>query len=487
MVAAFRAGEALAGALEFAGEPALVTFVNRRIGAVIRHVVIAIIPHVFQRLQVVLKIRVFAITDEATTRERRVGRFEIDFIVRVYLLLHVQVEAVGVIPFVGHARHHAKLGGIEAAETVAQVLARRAVEAKTVAGFVFPPIHRLTQTLDNRDTFGAQRLAVIDMLVAGQRIDRFMDTDIPKRNRRAAVFENLRDIVIRFKTHAARAFHIENRCHPRFYAFETRNARHQRFAGELQPLIKQRPERGFIAFRLQRDARQVQANHAEVIAPVVDLLAVLFINAKETAAAHRRFKRAGHFHNLIVVEDIRVHALARALQRQLFDVIVRVASFMVQAVANREHQFREHCRFMVFTQPRDTVAQNRALDQTRFPAGSQTKTKGDERRLAVGRVQRVHFILQRLECVVALFFSTGAGVAFHIRDVPLKRRAAVLLKACRHKRGQHFVNAVDGGTAVDVARHLGDDLRRHGGGGGNRLRRFYLGVAHFKPLRQHAF
>ncbi len=313
MVAAFRTGKALAGALEFAGEPALVTLVNRRIGAVIRHVVIAVIPHVFQRLQVVLKIRVFAVTDKAATCERWVGRFEIDFIVRVYLLLHVQVEAVGVIPFVGHARHHAKLGSIEAAETIAQVLARRAVEAKAVTGLLFPPIHRLTQTLDNRDTFGAQRLAVIDMLVAGQRVNRFMNADIPERNRRAAIFENLRDIVIRFKTHPARAFHIKNWCHPRFYALETRNARHQRFAGELQPLIKQRPERGFVAFRLQRDTRQVQANHAEVIAPVVDLLAVLFINAKKTAAAHRRFERTGHFHNLIVVEDIRVHALARAL------------------------------------------------------------------------------------------------------------------------------------------------------------------------------
>ncbi len=160
---------------------------------------------------------------------------------------------------------------------------------------------------------------------------------------------------------------------------------------------------------------------------------------------------------------------------------------MVQAVANGEHQFREHRRFMVFTQPRDTVAQNRALDQARFPAGAKAKTKGDERRLAVGRVQRVDFIFQRLERVVTLFFGAGAGVAFDIRDVPLHRGAAVLLKACRHKRGQHFVNAVDGGATVDVARHLGDDLRRHGSGGGNRFRRFYLGVAHFKPLRQHAF
>ena len=47
VIAAFRAGEAFAGAFEFPAETAFVTFVNRRVGAVIRHAIVAVIPHVF--------------------------------------------------------------------------------------------------------------------------------------------------------------------------------------------------------------------------------------------------------------------------------------------------------------------------------------------------------------------------------------------------------------------------------------------------------
>jgi hypothetical protein len=52
-----------------------------------------------------------------------------------------------------------------------------------------------------------------------------------------------------------------------------------------------------------------------------------------------------------------------AHQRQLFDVVVRVAKLVVQAVANREHQFREHGGFTVFAEAGNTVAQDRLLDQ----------------------------------------------------------------------------------------------------------------------------
>lgn len=64
MVTAFRAGKALAGALELAGKTALVALIDRRIGPVVRHVLIAVIPHVFQRLEVMLDIRVLAVANE---------------------------------------------------------------------------------------------------------------------------------------------------------------------------------------------------------------------------------------------------------------------------------------------------------------------------------------------------------------------------------------------------------------------------------------
>jgi hypothetical protein len=43
-------------------------------------------------------------------------------------------------------------------------------------------------------------------------------------------------------------------------------------------------------------------------------------------------------------------------------------------------------------------------------------------------MQRVDFILQRLEGVVALFLGARAGIAFRIRDLPLFGDFTVLLK-----------------------------------------------------------
>ena len=364
VVAAFRAGKAFAGALKLAGKAALVALVDWRVGPVIRHVLIAVIPHVFQRLQVVLNVRVLAVADEAAAGDRWIRCFKVDLVVRVHLFLHVEVEAVGVIPFVGHAFHNPELGGVQTAEAVAQVLARGAVEAKPVAGFLFPLVNRVAQALNDGDAFFAQGLAVVHMRIARQCVDGLVNTDVAQRNRRATVFEDLRHVIVRFQTHSAGPFHIEDRRDAGFDPFKARNAGHQRLTRQLQTFIQQRPEFRFIAFRLQRDARQVQADDAQVVAPVVDLLAVfIFVHAEEAAAAHWRFKRTGHFDDLIVVQDVRVHALARALQRQLFDVVVRIAKLVVQAVANGKDQFREHRRFAVLAEAGNAVAQDGLLDQ----------------------------------------------------------------------------------------------------------------------------
>lgn len=85
MVTAFRAGEAFAGAFEFTGKAALVALIDRCVGSVIRHVLIAVIPDVFQCFQVVLNVRVLAVANEAAVRQRRIRCFEIDFVVRVNL------------------------------------------------------------------------------------------------------------------------------------------------------------------------------------------------------------------------------------------------------------------------------------------------------------------------------------------------------------------------------------------------------------------
>ncbi|MNM93416.1 hypothetical protein D3C81_1057900 [compost metagenome] len=86
--------------------------------------------------------------------------------------------------------------------------------------------------------------------------------------------------------------------------------------------------------------------------------AIFFIGTEEAAAPHRGFERTGDFHHLIVIEDVRVHALAGALQRQLFDVVVRIAVLVIKAVADGEHQFGEHRRLTVLAQPGDAILQD---------------------------------------------------------------------------------------------------------------------------------
>ena len=233
VVAAFRAGKAFTGTLKLAGKAALVALVDRRVGAVIRHVLIAVIPHVFQRFKVVLDVRVFAVADKAAAGDRGIGRFKVNFVVRVNLFLHVQVEAVGVVTFVSHPFHNTELGGVQTAETVTQVFARRTVQAKAVAGLFFPLVNGIAQALNNGDAFLAQRVAVIHMRVAKQGVDGFVNADIAQRDRRTTVFEDLRHVVVRFQTHAAGPFHIEDWRDTGFHPFQTGDAGHQRFTCQL--------------------------------------------------------------------------------------------------------------------------------------------------------------------------------------------------------------------------------------------------------------
>ena len=105
----------------------------------------------------------------------------------------------------------------------------------------------------------------------------------------------------------------------------------------------------------------------------------------------------------------------------------------------------------------------------------------------VGGVQGVYFVLQRLEGIVALFDGTRVCVAFGVRDVPLFCGLAMFVVAGGNKRRQHFIDTVNGGAAINMAGDLSNNLRSYRGCRRDRLRRFNLGVPHFKALGQHAF
>ena len=77
VVATFRAGETFAGAFKFTGETAFVAFVDWRVGPVVGHAVVTVIPHVFQRFQVMLNVRVFAVANETTVSQWRIHHFKV--------------------------------------------------------------------------------------------------------------------------------------------------------------------------------------------------------------------------------------------------------------------------------------------------------------------------------------------------------------------------------------------------------------------------
>lgn len=487
VVAAARAGEALGGALELAGEAAVVALVDGGVGTVVGHLVIAVIPDVLQRFQVVLDIGVLAVADEAAAGDGRIGRLEVQLVVRVDLLLHIEVEAVGVVTLVGHAGYHAKLLGIDAAETGAEVLARGGVEAEAVASLILPLVDGRLEASDDGDGLLLQLGAVKQVhLVTKQGVDGLVNPDIAERNGGATVLEDLADVVVRLQPHAAGPFHIEDRCNPCLHPVQTADTVHQRLLGDPQGGIQTIPEIRFIT-GFQRDARQVEAHHTQVVATFVDQLAILLVSAEEGAAAHGGLEGTGHLHYLVVVEDVRIHPLGGTLQRQLFDVVVGIALLVVEAILDGEHQFREHGGLLVLAKAGDAIAEDGALDHPRLPAIPQAKAEGNERSLTVGGVQGVDFVLQRLEGVVALFLGAGHGVGFHIGNAPLFGHFTVLLPADGHIGCQHFVDAVDGGATIDMARHLGDDLGGHGSGGADRFRGIDLRIAHLEAVSQHPF
>ncbi len=261
VVAAARAGEALGGALELAGKAAVVALVDGGVGAVVGHLVIAVVPDVLQRFQVVLDIGVLAVTDEAAAGDGRIGRLEVQLVVRVHLLFHVEVEAVGVVALVGHPRHHTKLLGVDAAEARAEVLARGGVEAEAIAGLLLPLVGGGLEALDDGDGLLLQLGAVKQVhLIAKQGVDGLVHPDIAKGDGGATVLEDLADVVVRLEAHPAGSFHVEDGGDPGLDSVEALDAVHQRGLGYPQGGVQLVPEVRFIA-GFESDAWQVEAHH----------------------------------------------------------------------------------------------------------------------------------------------------------------------------------------------------------------------------------
>ena len=298
------------------------------------------------------------------------------------------------------------------------------------------------------------------------------------------MFEDLADVVIGLEAHPAGPFHVEDGSDPRLDAVQSLDAVHERRLGHPQGGIQLVPEVRLVAGS-QGDARQVEAHDPQVVAPFMDQFTILFISAEEGTTAHGSLEGAGHLHDLVMVEDVRVHPLGGALQGQLLDVVVGIPRLVIEAILDGEHQFREHGGLLVLAKAGDAVAEDGTLDHPRLPAIPQAKAEGDEGGLAVGGVQGVHLVLQGLEGVVTLLLGASHGVGIHVADAPLLGHFPMLVPADGHIGSQHLVDPVDGGAAIDVARHLGDDLGGDRSGGADGLWGVDLRIAHLEAMGQH--
>ena len=344
------------------------------------------------------------------------------------------------------------------------------------------------QVFHNHLALSPQQLRLKRILIVVHRPQRLVDADVAERHGSPAVFEDRRDRIVSLQPDAVGAFHVEDRGDLRLHIVHAVNSDHQRAEADLKLIIEEAPELQPVPLREDCDARQVDADDAEV-APAISLLNAVGVDPlrQEGAASHRVLERACDLHDLLVVEDVGVHALRGTLQRELLDIVVRIAGLAVDAVLDGEDKLWEDRGAVVDAEAADAVLKHCLLYPARVLAGAEAKSQSYERSLAVRRVERVDLVLKSLECVVALLLCRFVGellLALTLRgdggDVP-----EMLLPAGLDVGLKDAVNAVDRTAAILMAGNLRDYLRGDGAGGRDALRCRYLRVAHPEAVGEH--
>jgi len=243
VVSAVRADKADGRCPSLSGEPAVIALINRRVGAEIGDLVVAIVPNSLETFDVVPHRWVLHVGDEPTTGQLRIASLEVYLLERSHLASDIKVKAVGVIALVGGAIDMAKLLNVQPAEAITQRLAGSAVKAETVAGLLLPGINRLAQASDN--LFGQLLLGgTVEgvRLIAEQHSDRLVQAYVTKRHRGATMLEDLDNGVFRLQTNATCPLAVEDRGNARGHFLESRNAQVQRLSGQLQAGIEKAVE-----------------------------------------------------------------------------------------------------------------------------------------------------------------------------------------------------------------------------------------------------
>ena len=235
-----------------------------------------------------------------------------------------------------------------------------------VAFGLAPLLAQLVHALDDgqRELLAFRIPAVVTHpILAVEHGRRLIQADVAQGDSGTLVTEQLVDVIVGAEA-AESAVAEQGRRVDRGGLLAAHDAELQRLVCDFHTLVEQLPEAVLVAVGFQGDARHVDGDDTEVHAPVFDILAGLGVDPalQEGTAAHRGFEGAGDFDDVVVEDDIRVHALGGAFERQLLHVVVRVARVGVDAVLDGEHELREDRGVTVLAQTTDAVEQDGTLD-----------------------------------------------------------------------------------------------------------------------------
>ena len=509
--------------------------IDRGVGAQIADAdLVGVIPHSLKRLGIVLQARELAVVDEATGRVVGEVLLVVELLHRRRGQPHRVVEGVGVEVVVGYAFDAAELLAIHAVEAVGEAFRRRGVHRVMVAFGLAPLLAQLVHALDNgqRELLAFRIPAVVaHPVLTVEHSRRLVQADVAQRYSGTLVAEELVDVVVGAEASEG-AIAEQGRRVDRGGLLAAHDAELQRLVRDFHTLVEQLPEAVLVAVGLKGDTRHVDGDDAEVHAAVFDILAGLGVDPtlQEGTAAHRGLEGAGDLDDVVVEDDIRVHALGGAFERQLLHVVVRVARVGVDAVLDGEHELRENRGMAILAQAADTVEQDGTLDFAGEPRGAQAEADGHERGLAVGHTVGINLIFHGLHGVINRLAGHDLRIDFadlldrlgiRVKRDVVGQRGTVLevqtgrllgLESAhdgfrgldRHIVGEHgvghlqvlfivelrirlkhLVGAVDGLAAVLCARDVLDDLRDLRGGGADGLRGVHHRVAKFKPMGEH--
>ena len=427
----------------------------------------------FKRIQILGRVAVHLdVGDVTRVRQRVIRRFQPDLVKRADRAIHRDVEAVGVILAIGHARDFAVALLVELHKPAGKPLRRGRQQRVIQLLLRAPRVAALAHVADDLQSQLLRALALA-VVLADERHQRLRQTDEADGQR--AVLEHFAHLVVPAQLLAV---------HPNALAHQERIIAHllarlnlkafvELLKHQIHPLVQRLEEQLDVALALNGDARQVDRREGQVAAAVADLARrVVHVANHAGAAAH-----VGDFRlvvaGLVILEverrihkrKIREEALGAHANRQPEQVVVRVAGVVAHALLDAENLNRENRRFAV-AQSALRRQQQVAHHHARLRRGIHAVVDGGERRLrARAGVHRVQVVDERLHRLIgaALRLAVAAlgcvvqhaldgRLVRHRRQALAQRVVKFLVRLERRGRARLGANLADDGLCLVVGR-----------------------------------